>query len=81
MCLAVPGRVISSIKNESDLKKAKVDFGGVIREVCIEWIPDVKIGDYVLVHVGYALNIVDENEAEEMLRTIKKIEDTENEIY
>ncbi|MEG8946473.1 HypC/HybG/HupF family hydrogenase formation chaperone [Rosettibacter firmus] len=75
MCLAIPGRVISISNTDTESKIAKVDFGGVIREVCVDWIPDIKIGDYVLVHVGFALNKLDEKEAEEILNTIKNLEE------
>lgn len=77
MCLAIPGKIISIDSSNPFFKTAKVDFGGSIREVCIDWIPDIKVGDYVLVHVGYALNKIDEKEAEEILITIKNIEDNE----
>ncbi len=67
MCLAVPGKIIS-IDDKDMLKMAKVDFAGVVREVCLDWLPESKIGDYVIVHAGFALNTVDEKEAKETLR-------------
>jgi len=77
MCLAIPGKIISIDSSRPFHKTAKVDFGGSIREVCIDWIPDIKVGEYVLVHVGYALNKIDEKEAEEILIMIKNIEDNQ----
>ncbi|MEJ5352604.1 MAG: HypC/HybG/HupF family hydrogenase formation chaperone [Melioribacteraceae bacterium] len=77
MCLAIPGKIISIDSSNPFYKTAKVDFGGSIREVCIDWIPDIKVGEYVLVHVGYALNKIDEKEAEEILIMIKNIEDNQ----
>jgi hydrogenase expression/formation protein HypC len=62
MCLAVPGRVVE-IGREHDVLVGKVDFGGIARRVCLEHLPDVQIGEYVLVHVGFALARVDEAEA------------------
>lgn len=73
MCLAVPGKIIS-IEEVDALKMAKVDFGGVATSVCLEWLPEAKVGDYVIVHVGFALSIVDEKEAEETLKMISEIE-------
>jgi hydrogenase expression/formation protein HypC len=67
MCLAVPGRVIE-INDKDMLKMAKVDFAGVVREVCLDWVPEVQLNDFVVVHAGFALNKVDENEAKETLR-------------
>jgi len=67
MCLAVPGRVIE-INNKDMLRMAKVDFAGVVREVCLDWIPEVQLNDFVVVHAGFALNKVDENEAKETLK-------------
>ena len=60
MCLAVPGKIISINYSNPDLKMAMVNFGGITQDVCIQWLDDVKIGDYVLVHVGFALNKIDE---------------------
>ena len=63
MCLAVPGKVLSIDESNPDLKMAKVDFSGVVKEISVQWLPEVKTGDYVLTHVGMALNIVDEEDA------------------
>jgi hydrogenase expression/formation protein HypC len=78
MCLAVPGKVIS-IENTAgeDPKIARVDFAGVIKNICIDWLPDVKVGEYVIVHVGFALNKIDEKEAEETLNLLKEMGDIE----
>ncbi len=63
MCLAVPGRVVSIEQGGSDLLSGKVEFGGVTREVCLACTPEAKVGDFVLVHAGLSLSIVDEAEA------------------
>jgi hydrogenase expression/formation protein HypC len=62
MCLGIPGKV-TSIFREHDLLTGKVDFGGVFKKVCLEHVPDVQVGDYVIVHVGFALSRIDESEA------------------
>jgi hydrogenase expression/formation protein HypC len=79
MCLAVPGKIISIDESNPELKMAKVNFGGVSKDVCIQWLDDVNIGDYVLVHVGFALNKVDEKDAEETLRILREMGDIDEE--
>ena len=71
MCLAIPGKIISIDTSQPDLKMARVEFGGVVKEICIEWIPEVSVGDYVLAHVGVALNRIDEKEATETLELLR----------
>ncbi len=62
MCLAIPGRVVE-ISNQNGMQMARVAFGGVTREACLEYVPETRVGDYVLVHVGFAISRVDEQEA------------------
>jgi hydrogenase expression/formation protein HypC len=62
MCLGIPGKVVAT-EREHDVMMGKVDFGGVLKRVCLEHVPEVRIGDYVLVHVGFALHTIDETEA------------------
>ena len=62
MCLGIPGKVVETYR-EHDVLMGKVDFGGVSKRVCLEHVPQVQIGQYVLVHVGFALNTIDEDEA------------------
>ena len=72
MCLATPG-IVESIDNSIEgMKMAKVSFSGVIKNICVEWIPEVKPGNYVLVHAGTALSIVDEKEAKETLELFQQ---------
>lgn len=73
MCLAVPGKVISIDKSNPDLIMAKVSFSGVIKDICVQWVPEAKEGDYVLAHVGMALNILDEEEALETIELIREL--------
>ena len=62
MCLAIPGRVMETFQRDG-LQMAKVQFGGVVREACLEYVPDAAVGEYVLVHVGFAISRIDEAEA------------------
>jgi len=66
MCLAVPGRVMGVEERDATLM-AQVDFGGIAKEVCLEYLPDTAVGDYVLVHVGFAIQRLDERSARETL--------------
>jgi len=75
MCLAVPGKIVSIDESNPDLKMAKVNFGGVLKEICIQWLPEVKIGEYVLAHVGFALNKIDEKDAEDTLKILREMGD------
>ncbi len=75
MCLAVPGKILS-IHGEGVLsRKAKVSFGGAVSDVSLAYVPQAQVGDYVVVHVGFALSKVDANEAEKLLATIDEIKD------
>ena len=74
MCLAVPEKVVSIDRSEPELVMAKVDFGGIKRDICSQLIPDLEVGDYVLVHVGFALSKISEEEAKETINMFKEIE-------
>ena len=71
MCLAIPGKIVSFHENHG-VRMSKVDFGGITREACLEYLPQAQLGDYVLVHVGFAISKVDEEEA---ARTYKYLEE------
>ena len=75
MCLAVPGKIISIDENNPELIMAKVNFAGVSKDICIQWIDEPKVGEYVLAHVGFALNKIDEEDAEETIRLLKEMGD------
>ncbi len=79
MCLGVPGQ-IKEIISGGALRMARVDFGGVIREVCIETLPEAKVGDYTIVHAGFALNLLSEEEAKETLDLLDQIAQFEDPI-
>jgi len=72
MCLAVPGRVIS-LEDRDDTRMAEVDFGGVRKEVCLEYLPDVVVGEYVVVHVGFAIQRLDEESATATLDSFERL--------
>lgn len=63
MCLAIPGKLIEISENAEGVRMGKANFGGIVKQVCLEYTPEVNPGDYVLVHVGFALSKVDEEEA------------------
>jgi len=79
MCLGIPGKIIE-IYNENGLRMAKIDFGGVRREACLEYVPEAKTGDYTLIHVGFALNLISEQEALETLDLLRQINDLGSEL-
>jgi hydrogenase expression/formation protein HypC len=72
MCLSLPGKILS-IDSSAELRMAVVDFGGVQRDICIEWLPEAGIGDYVLAHVGTALTVLDEQSALESIEALKEL--------
>ena len=72
MCLAVPGRVVG-LEERDDTLMAEVDFGGVRKDVCLQYLPDVGIGDYVIVHVGFAIQRLDERSALESLAELERL--------
>jgi hydrogenase expression/formation protein HypC len=73
MCLAVPGKLISIEGDDPILRAGKVNFGGVIKQVNLSYVPEAKAGDYVIVHVGFALSVVDEEEAKQVFEYLKTI--------
>jgi hydrogenase expression/formation protein HypC len=72
MCLAVPGKIIS-IDGEDLARQARVDFGGVLKEVNLAYVPEAEIGQYVLVHVGFAISVVDEEEAAKVFGYLREM--------
>jgi hydrogenase expression/formation protein HypC len=72
MCLAIPGKIVEFHENHG-VRMSKVDFGGITREACLEYLPDAKLGDYVLVHVGFAISKVDEEEAARTYRYLEEM--------
>lgn len=79
MCLAIPGKVLT-IDHSQAPRMGTVDFNGIRKQVCLEWLPDVSVGEYVIVHVGFALSKVDEDEALATLRLLEEIGDGLDEL-
>ena len=72
MCLGVPGKIVE-LYEVNGMKMGKVDFGGVIKEACFEYLPDIKVGSYAIVHVGFGLSELDEEEALKTLEMFREI--------
>jgi hydrogenase expression/formation protein HypC len=74
MCLAIPGKLIEIVQNPDGVRMGRANFGGIVKQVCLEYTPEANTGDYVLVHVGFALGIVDEAEAARTYQALKDME-------
>ncbi len=72
MCLAIPGKV-EEISTENGLRVGRVNFGGVVKRVCLDYVPEVEVGDYAIVHVGFAISKIDQQTAEETLETFRQM--------
>jgi hydrogenase expression/formation protein HypC len=72
MCLGIPGKVLSIAQRDA-LTMGRVEFGGIIKEVCMAYVPEAQVGDYVLVHVGFAISRIDEAEAQEIFGYLEQI--------
>jgi hydrogenase expression/formation protein HypC len=73
MCLAVPGKVLSIEGDEPITRRGRVDFGGIVKEISLAYTPEARVGDYVVVHVGFAISTLDESEAMKTLEYLKEI--------
>ena len=73
MCLAVPGKIISIEEADATFRTGRVDFAGIIKSVSLSYVPEARVGDYVIVHVGFALSIVDENEAQQVFKYLREM--------
>ncbi len=77
MCLAIPGKIIKIINEDEFDRKGKVNFGGVIKEISLACLPDTQIGDYVIVHAGFAISKVNEEEANKVFEYLRQIDEPE----
>jgi hydrogenase expression/formation protein HypC len=76
MCLAVPGKIITISDSDDPFERmARVSFGGIVKQVCLAYTPEAKAGDYVIVHVGFALSMVDEEEASRVFEYLKQMDE------
>jgi hydrogenase expression/formation protein HypC len=73
MCLAVPGKIVSIEGDDQILRSGRVDFSGIVKQVNLAYVPEANIGDYVLVHVGFAINIIDEAEANQVFEYLREM--------
>jgi len=73
MCLSVPGRILE-ITEEDGFKMGKVDFSGITKRICLQYVPDIQVGEYALVHVGFAIAKLDEKEAAKTLKLLAELE-------
>lgn len=78
MCLGVPGK-ITAIYAKDGMQMGMIDFGGVTREACLAYVPEAQVGDYAIIHVGFALNLLSEQEAKETLDLLKQVAGFEGE--
>ena len=79
MCLGIPGKVIE-IYQVNGLQMGKVDFGGVVKEACLEYLPGIQVGDYTIIHVGFGISRLDEQEAQETLEMLREMDMLANEL-
>jgi hydrogenase expression/formation protein HypC len=75
MCLAVPGQIKSISGEDPLLRMGKVNFGGILKEVSLAYVPEAVVGDYVIVHVGFALSILDEEDARQVFEYLRQIDE------
>lgn len=79
MCLAIPGKILE-IQQQGDLRSARVRFGGIVRQVSLDFVPEAGLGDYVMVHVGFAISRVDPLEADRTYKLLQEMELLEQEL-
>jgi hydrogenase expression/formation protein HypC len=80
MCLGIPGKIID-IYDSGGFQMGKIDFGGVTREACLAYVPEAKLGDYTVIHVGFALHIISEEEANETLELLRQLAEAGEQDY
>jgi hydrogenase expression/formation protein HypC len=73
MCLAIPGKILEIDESNELMRMGRVDFGGVVRDICLTYVPDAGVGDYVIVHTGFAINQLDEDAAKETLELLAEM--------
>ena len=77
MCLAVPGKIMSIEGDDPLFRRGRVNFGGIVKDVSLAYVPEAEIGDYVVVHVGFALSVVDEEEANKVFEYLREMGELE----
>ena len=79
MCLSVPGRILE-ITEEDGFKMGRVDFSGIIKRICLQYVPEIQVGEYVLVHVGFAIAKLNETEAAKTLKLLAELDDMQGDV-
>ena len=79
MCLGIPGKITSIYQTDS-LRMGRIEYGGIAKEACLAYVPEANVGDYVIVHVGFAISRLTEDEAQATLQTIRAVADFEREL-
>lgn len=79
MCLAIPGKILD-VTNQDELRSGRVQFGGIVRQVSLGFVPEAQVGDYVMVHVGFAISRVDADEAERTYQILQEMGTLEDEL-
>ena len=79
MCLAIPGKILA-IQGQPPLRAARVQFGGIVRQVSLDFVPEASVGDYVMVHVGFAISRIDADEAERTYKLLQEMDMLEQEL-
>ena len=79
MCLAIPGRILSMAGDDPRMRVGRVDFGGLVKEINLAYVPEAALGDYVLVHVGFAISVIDEAEAARIFDYLREIGELDEE--
>lgn len=74
MCLGIPGKVLT-VEEDGELRMARVEFGGIVKEACLAYVPEAHAGDYVIVHAGFAISRVDEEQARQVFAYLEEIEE------
>jgi hydrogenase expression/formation protein HypC len=80
MCLGVPGKVVQITRHDIGMQMGRVQFGGIQKEVCLSFLPEIQVGDYVIVHAGFAISQVDEEEAAKTFEILKQMGDLSSEL-
>jgi hydrogenase expression/formation protein HypC len=74
MCLAVPGKIVSIVGDDPLTRMGRVSFGGIVKEVSLAYVPEAKVGEYVIVHVGFAISTLDEQEAQQTFEYLRQMD-------
>lgn len=80
MCLGIPGRIVTIVGEDPIYRMGKIDFGGILKEISLAYVPEAQVDDYVIVHAGFALQVMDETEAQKTFEYLREIGEIEAEL-